>query len=645
MAFIFWAVLFISNQCVAQLDPVINMCSRWQHSSTVKNDVLYIDGGIETFRLNSENYTMGPNVPNTVGVNENTITVLMNSSWNWWTNITETSLNKSTNPTDGSTPPTGIIRGAFYQGLSSDPRVFTFGGTSYMGNQSFPGWRQLQSSATPLWSYDTLKKVWEPFSSPLTVTPNYGFAAEAADQGLAFYLNGQIDNGTMYTTNYLVNNTLNLPGMVVIDMINQTFANISTPGLTEGTWPRVGGVMEYVPSIGRSGVLVALGGAYRNTSGPGNFSAQSLATFDTVDVFDIASYLENHTNNGTWYSQSTSGSIPPPRIDSCVVLASAPDNSSHNIYLYGGRDPTTPNITLYDDIYALSLPSFIWTNIYGPGSSPRWGHTCHIVGAGKRQLLTVGGSLNKTLNDCDWEVRGVAIYDLSAALWGTVFNANAPAYNVTPAIVKAVGGTANGSATVKEPVGGYNNTALAAVMSATRTTSAVASASSTTSATSSPKRKPHAGEIVGAVIGSLAFVAIAIGAVWYTLHRRHIAASRIPPSPVFEATTAGEKAEMEGDAKHRLEAPGHDVPWELDAKGEPQELSPISLTEMDASQTRTELEDTGRKELDEQHGRAEAEPGSVTLAAELSGTAVPVGVRLGVPVIEVNGPVEGGDRG
>ena len=85
-------------------------------------------------------------------------------------------------------------------------------------------------------------------------------------------------------------------------------------------------------------------------------------------------------------------------------------------YLYGGRDPTTPNVTLYDDIYALSLPSFTWTSVYGPGSSPRWGHTCHIVG--QRQMITVGGSLNKTYDGCDWEQRGVAIYDLSAALWG-----------------------------------------------------------------------------------------------------------------------------------------------------------------------------------------------------------------------------------
>ncbi|OCL11664.1 hypothetical protein AOQ84DRAFT_386674, partial [Glonium stellatum] len=408
------AFFILPRLCIAQLNPINQFCSRWEHSSTVKNGMLYIDGGIETYRLDGTNYTVGTNVNNTLGVNLETITVQMNYTWNWWTNITETASPKSVNPTDGATPPTGLIRGAFYQGPSNDPRVYTFGGTSFQGNTSFPGWSGVQTSTTPMWSFDTEKRVWEPFSSNLQITPNYGLSAEAPDQGLAFYLNGQIDNGTSSYTNWLGNNTLNLPGMVIIFLANQTFENISTPGLSEDTYPRVGGSMQYMPSIGKSGILVSLGGAYRNTSGPGNFSRQTLAKFDAVDVFDIASYLENPSSNGTWYTQSTTGDIPPPRIDSCVVAISAPDNSSHNIYMYGGRDPTTSNITLYDDVYALSLPSFTWTNIYS-GASPRWGHTCHVVG--QRQMLTVGGSLNKTYDGCDWEQRGVAIYDLSAALW------------------------------------------------------------------------------------------------------------------------------------------------------------------------------------------------------------------------------------
>jgi len=76
----------------------------------------------------------------------------------------------------------------------------------------------------------------------------------------------------------------------------------------------------------------------------------------------------------------------------------------------------SPQGKLYDDIYMLSIPSFIWTKSI-VGESPRWGHTCHAVG--NRQMITTGGSLNKTLESegCDWEYRGVAIYDLTTSVW------------------------------------------------------------------------------------------------------------------------------------------------------------------------------------------------------------------------------------
>jgi N-acetylneuraminic acid mutarotase len=109
--------------------------------------------------------------------------------------------------------------------------------------------------------------------------------------------------------------------------------------------------------------------------------------FNAVDVFDIDSYLQSTSSNGTWYQQNTTGDIPQSRIDFCTVAVSAPDNSSHHIYMYGGIDPITS--TMYDDVYVLSLPSFTWTAVYTDGGSPRWGHNCHL--ANGRQMVTVGG--------------------------------------------------------------------------------------------------------------------------------------------------------------------------------------------------------------------------------------------------------------
>lgn len=65
-----------------------------------------------------------------------------------------------------------------------------------------------------------------------------------------------------------------------------------------------------------------------------------------IYVFDVASLYDPSTPNGTWYRQVVSGTVPGQRLDHCLVTVSAPDNSSHNIYMYGGRNA---NGTVYDD--------------------------------------------------------------------------------------------------------------------------------------------------------------------------------------------------------------------------------------------------------------------------------------------------------
>lgn len=112
--------------------------------------------------------------------------------------------------------------------------------------------------------------------------------------------------------------------------------------------------------------------------------------------------------------------------------------------MYGGRNTSDH---YFDDIWVLSLPSFTWTEVYS-GNSPRFGHTCHLVS--NRTLLTVGGtaSLGQTKGvgdssalECDWEVKSVGILDLSDIVWGSVYDANAPAYKVPQKVVSIIGGS------------------------------------------------------------------------------------------------------------------------------------------------------------------------------------------------------------
>lgn len=58
-----------------------------------------------------------------------------------------------------------------------------------------------------------------------------------------------------------------------------------------------------------------------------------------VNVFDVESAFNSisaNSKNG-WYTQTITGAAPEPRVDFCVGMVSAPDESSFNIHMYGGK--------------------------------------------------------------------------------------------------------------------------------------------------------------------------------------------------------------------------------------------------------------------------------------------------------------------
>lgn len=189
-----------------------------------------------------------------------------------------------------------------------------------------------------------------------------------------------------------------------------------------------------------------------------------------INVFDVASIYNTSTPDGVWYNQSATNQnatdVPSPRIDFCLVVASAQDSSSHNIYMYGGRDGANPP-NYFDEVWVLSIPSFTWTSIY-TGISPRFSHTCHLVG--NRTMLTVGGVAaasqmqalySASLPTCDWEVKGVGVYDMSDLVWGSVYNVTTPAYEVPDAVVSTIGGSRIGGATLRMPPSNFSQNGLA----------------------------------------------------------------------------------------------------------------------------------------------------------------------------------------
>lgn len=395
----------------------------------------------------------------------------LGQSWDWQKNISWKALETTPNPKTGASVRPAMVIGSLFHGSFSSPDIWTYGGTIFRGNDTFldavnPDAFHDQSNIYPLWSFDNDKNTWDQFDIGTLTTPNYGSSAEAPDQGLAFYLHGRTDNGTNIGAKNSGDVQTLLDGMIVIDLVSHTSNNISTASMKDPQ-PRLGGGLQYVPGIGESGILVALGGKVFDGLEPVTSQSQGrLLGFDDVDVFDLASYSSTRGNDA-WFTQSTSGDVPPSRIDFCTVLASAPDNSSHNIYMYGGWDPTSNQTRYYDDIYVLSLPSFTWTKMF-KGESPRYGHTCHL--AAGRQLLTIGGSTQhgNITDSCDWEAESVGIMDLPSMTWGSVFTAGYRPYELSNNLIQKLGGTAQGNASLIEPVQGWASERVKNVMRTSR---------------------------------------------------------------------------------------------------------------------------------------------------------------------------------
>lgn len=304
-------------------------------------------------------------------------------------------------------------------------------------------------------------------------------------------------------------------------------------------------------------------------------------------MFDINSYLETPSNNGTWYQQNTTGDIPQARINFCTVAVSAPDNSSHHIYMYGGNDPIKGGLG-FDDIYVLTLPSFKWTAVFTDGESPRWGHDCHRVS--ERQLVTVGGNLTN-IGQCDWEKKGIAFLDITSITWGSVFLANSTEYLIPEKLLGATGGVPQGNATIKEPPQGWTDKGLAKVFGV-------------------EDKKTNVGAIAGGVVGGVAACAI-IAVVLFCLKRRRDRARG--PHELHNNDLKDTKTELGNNEKIKYELHGLNENNPVELPGPP----PV--------------------ELNAPREFVEADHITATKGAELSATSTVAGGLHGIPMIRTPG--------
>jgi hypothetical protein len=244
---------------------------------------------------------------------------------------------------------------------------------------------------------------------------------------------------------------------------------------------------------------------------------------ETVSVYDIA--------NKVWYDQPTSGQIPGQLAEGCTVVASAQDGSSHNIYWYGGFDGEDLSDNYSDDVWILSVPSFMWMK-FAPGNitHARAGHRC--VKTYPDQMFVVGGQASLPASGQPLCLDGgiIQVFNLSSGEWLESYDPKKWSnYTVPNMIVDMIGGDGLGGATQAAPSPtGFANSSLNAVFKQSYNASKIttwypytATSSPTTRPTVSVSAVPKSGTpsylapVLGVVLGLFFITLLILGCLLY----------------------------------------------------------------------------------------------------------------------------------
>lgn len=296
------------------------------------------------------------------------------------------------------------------------------------------------------YQYGAYRSAWSPNWRQEDLTDNVtsyitnGAGASAPSEELAFYFSGMHAPGWNSFTWNGKEARETADTLITVDMSSmrdETWSNATLPDYIPG---RANAELVWVP-VSKSGVLVAVGGVISpvelwrtsklNDSQTAESKRISPTFMETVSVYDVDSQK--------WYLQNTTGDIPGQLTQFCSVLASAPDNSSHNIYIYGGVDGLDYSQTPSDDIYILSLPSFKWIKAYnGTSSHGRSSHKCFKPYP--NQLLAVGGIHGSSTSCVEGGI--VVNFDLNSLTFQNGYDPSQwGEYKVPDLVTAQIGGT------------------------------------------------------------------------------------------------------------------------------------------------------------------------------------------------------------
>ncbi|KAL9136560.1 MAG: hypothetical protein Q9175_002236 [Cornicularia normoerica] len=425
-----------------------------------------------------------------------------------------------------------------------------------------------------VWQYDLGSGQWSMAAlSGVPVNRSIiGMSAQSFTTSVAYYLSGVKEPASDPYFWTLPSATPYMDqGLLWFEEGSLTIKNYSTTGLNEyGT--AAAGFMVLIESIGSHGVLVAFGGISNPPGKPMNvtdeYDASLQWNLSSVSVYDIGGQA--------WYQQTTAGDIPRWRYSGCSVVVSAPDQSSHSIYVFGGWGDSFGESD--GGVYVLLIPSFQWIRV-NTESNERSRHHCSLIG--NNTMLVVGGITPSYNNPrpydpsgCDTTAmfsQGLGMFSLNNHSWSTNYDpvAAASPYQIHPNIASVIGGNANGGATAMNPERGFSTKALGVLLTGNQNVVTFESSTGSTPSTTpkpvaTPKHKMalSVGSIAGIVASCVFGLAVGMALVLILYLRRRQSSNQ------FQAT------EM-SDQIARFELPdSRDKVFELGATEKPLPATP-----------------------------------------------------------------------
>ncbi|KAI5812142.1 hypothetical protein BZA77DRAFT_347270 [Pyronema omphalodes] len=305
----------------------------------------------------------------------------------------------------------------------------------------------------------------------------------------------------------------------------------------------------------------------------------------------MTDFLIYSTKQSKWFSFSSSQSqnIPEARAWFCATVVSAPDNSSHQIFIYGGGTNES-HAASEETVWVLSIPSFDWVKLLGNAVDssvllPRGRREPTCVRVGKKYMMSWGGSPGQ---GCDDQAHNVFLLDMTRGSWVNKFNPDDD-YEVPQSVVDVIGGTRKGGAQKLKPDGGFRDTELEKLM-----TFNIGSGNGQTSDASgkhAAANKSNTGAIVGGVVGGIAGLAIIGGAVFYFLRKQRYAALAENGQSQIERSPGPVEAPAEASNKSSVPPNEGIYQTEYYPVSHPVELYPgdVRLSELEGVRSQNEL--------------------------------------------------------